>query len=482
MGFLMNSAVTIALPTIQETLGVELDTIQWIVNAYVVTLGGLILVSGSLGDIFGVRRVYAAGILWFTVASVLCGLAPTPAWLIAARALQGVGAALMVPGSLAVITRVFPQDERGRAIGLWAGVSGAIAALGPFIGGFLTSVSWRLVFVAAAVPGIAAFWATLRYVPRLPGSRKGGVDVTGATLVLVALSAASYGLIRLQNQGGAPVALALLGLSVASVGAFLIVERRQQNPILPFAMFDRPVVGANIITFLVYFSFQGIFFVLSFHLQQLLGFDSRMAGLALLPTTALITLLSGPSGSITDRVGPRPQLIAGPIVIALGVAAMVLFRSSGSYAVAILPGTVLLGLGMVLVIPSVTSTALNVAEAHTGAASGFNNAAARVAGLFAVASLGTLVTAVFRARLAAALAELPISGEARSAVLSRAGALLAMELPEGLPQTAVEGIRRSLEASYLAGFTVAMIVVATLLCAAAVAAALTVGERSRDFA
>jgi MFS family permease len=148
MGFLMNSAVTIALPTIQEALDVELDTIQWIVNAYVVTLGGLILVSGSLGDIFGVRRVYAAGILWFTVASVLCGLAPTPAWLIAARALQGMGAALMVPGSLAVITRVFPKDERGRAIGLWAGVSGAIAALGPFIGGFLTSVSWRRHFSA----------------------------------------------------------------------------------------------------------------------------------------------------------------------------------------------------------------------------------------------------------------------------------------------------------------------------------------------
>jgi predicted MFS family arabinose efflux permease len=238
-------------------------------------------------------------------------------------------------------------------------------------------------------------------------------------------------------------------------------------------MFDRPVLGANIVTFLVYFSFQGIFFLLSFHLQQLLGFDSRMAGLALLPTTVLITLLSGPSGSITDRVGPRPQLITGPLLIALGVAAMVLFRSSGSYAAAILPGTVLLGVGMVLVIPSVTATALDVAEAHTGAASGFNNAAARVAGLFAVASLGTLVTAVFRGRLVAALAELPVSPGARDAIVSRTGALLALELPDGLSEAAVAQIRDTLEDSYLAGFTVAMLVIAALLAAASVTAALT---------
>lgn len=475
LGFLMGSSVTIALPVIQRALTVDIATVQWIANAYALALSGLILLSGSLGDILGTRRVYNSGILVFTIGSLASGLAPDASWLIAARALQGIGAALMIPGSLAIINDTFPPEARGRVIGLWAGVSGAIAALGPFIGGFLASLSWRLVFLAMVPLGAVTFIVSTISVPRLNDRRRTRVDWGGALLILVGLAGLSFGLIRLPE--GAPVSATIaLAVGVVAIIAFIPVERRHPTPLVPGRIFTRLVTGANIATVLLYFSFQAALFLLSFYLQQFVGLGATRAGLALLPATALIAVLSAASGSVTDRAGPRPQMIAGPLGVAAGLAVLYFGSLTGAgYLAGVLPGVVLVGLGMVTLIPAITKSALEVPRELSGTASGVNNAAARLSGLLAVTIIGSVLNGVFRSslerRLPAALTE-----QARTTILARSGDLLNLTIPDG-----VDGdLRIAVESVLATSFRIAFQAGIAIALGAALAAGLTAAVLIRD--
>ncbi|MFP4432258.1 MAG: MFS transporter [Spirochaetaceae bacterium] len=471
LGFFMGSAVNVVLPTIQGYWDLDLSLVQWIANSYALTLSAFILVSGSLGDFFGVRRVFNIGILVFTVAGALCGFAPTPGLLILGRAVQGLGAAFMVPGSLAIINRLYPEGERGRVIGLWAGVSGAIAALGPFLGGILADLSWRWVFWMIVPIGVAASVVTTLAVPKLRNEGEKGVDFAGAAAVLLALGGLSFGLIRIPEVGLTWLTGSGLALAALSGVVFFPIERRAGHPIVPFGMFNRTVAVANVSTLLLYFSFQGAFFLLSFVFQQLLGYSASFTGLAFLPTTAMIALLSAPSGSVTDRRGPRLQLVLGPAIVAVGLFVMAFGIRQPGYLSFWLPATLVFGAGMVFLIPAITKAALTVPEHFSGAASGLNNAAARTAGLLAITILGALLSATYQLLLPGALPA-DLSEAAREAVLADAGKLLAAELPSAVPEglrSAVEEARRD---AFAAGGRVAIGVSAILASLAALLALL----------
>ncbi len=476
LGFLMNSAVSIALPTIQESLQVELQTIQWIANAYSLALAALILLSGSLGDKLGKKRVYNAGILLFSAGALACGAAPSAGWLIAARGIQGIGAAFMVPGSLAIINESFEKQERGKVIGLWAGISGAIAALGPLVGGFLASLSWRWVFFAIAPLGLATYAISRISVPEFEREERPSIDWIGIVLVILGLGGLSFGLIRLPETGLTVQTTVALAVAALAVPLFLLNESRAASPLVPFKLFDRSVGGANIATLLIYFAFQGTFFLLSFHLQQLQGYSSTFAGLALLPATALITFLSAPSGSITDRLGPRIQSTLGPLLLAAGLVLLVVLPGRESaYAADFLPGVLLVGLGMVALIPAITKSALDVGEKLSGTASGVNNAAARLAGLLAITILGSVLNAGYRLRLAALLpAEL--NEGARATILARSGKLLTAALPEALGSSLVEPVTAAAERAFLQAFGVAAILAAAAAVVASTVSFLMVGR------
>ena len=447
LGFFMGSAVNVALPTIQRFWDLDISVVQWIANGYALTLSSFILLSGSLGDLFGVRRLFNTGILIFTGGAALCAVAPTPALLISFRAVQGLGAAIMVPGSLAIINRLFPESERGRVIGLWAGISGAIAALGPFFGGVLVELSWRLLFWFAVPLGVAASVITSRYLPALKEGGNRRVDWGGAAAVLLALGGFSYGLVRIPEVGLNPYTLTGLALGLSAALSFVPLERRATNPIVPFSMLGRTVAVANIVTILIYFSFQGTFFLLSFVFQQLLGYSASFTGVAFLPATVMIALFAAPSGTLTDRWGPRRQLILGPSVLAIALLLMILGAETTPFLTYWLPVVVLFGAGMVLIVPAVTKAALLVDERHAGAASGLNNAAARTAGLLAITVLGAVINGRYQAALPGLLpAALP--EEAAATIIDEAGRLLSAPLPETVPEALRESVIEARRAAF----------------------------------
>ncbi len=487
IGFLMSSAVNIALPSIQRVFSIEIGSVQWIANSYLLALSSLILVSGSLADLFGVRRIFTAGIGIFTAGALLCGLAAGPVTLIWFRGVQGIGAALMVPSSLAVINSRFPDSEKGRAIGLWAGISGAIAALGPFVGGFLADLNWRLVFLAMTPLGIATFVTALRFIPESPrqepagrGSRIGELDWPGIVLVIGGLGGLSFGLIRMPNRGAAPLAVSLAAAGALALLFFFLQQRRSPHPLVPPKLFNRTVLGANLATLVLYLSFEGAFFLLSFNLQQLQGMSPTKAGLAFLPTTILIALLAGPSGSITDRFGPRPQMIAGPLLVAAGFALLLPTGRDTPYMPLFFLSTSIIGIGMAVVIPAITSAALSVPPRRSGAASGVNNAAARVAQLLAIVIVGGVLGGVFTAALSARLDGNRVTAEEKAEILEQSGQLLELELPGSLDPGTADRVRANLEEAYLLAFRIAVALILLLAASAAVLGAFLIrgGKRT----
>ncbi len=383
------TVVNVALPALERDLGASLAGLQWTVNAFTLTLSALILLGGGLGDRFGRRRVYLVGLVWFAVASLLCGLAPTLEWLIAGRALQGIGGALVVPGSLALIQSSFHPDDRARAIGWWSGMSGMAGAAGPMLGGALVDAAgWQWVFLIN-VP-IAAVLALL-LVARVPESRhdelSGRFDVAGAVLAAVGLGGLAYALIQAaEDPTGAAVAAAV-GLA-ASV-AFLWVERRSRAPMLPLSLFaSRPFSVANLSSFFLYGGLAGLFFLLPIQLQVTAGYTTLEAGLALLPLTVLTLALSAQGGALTTRIGPRIPLAAGSLICGLALLFATRVGADASYLTAVLPVVALIGIGIPLVTPPITATVLSaVPDARAGTASAVSNGVARAAGLIVVAAL-----------------------------------------------------------------------------------------------
>ncbi|MFG2739037.1 MULTISPECIES: MFS transporter [Streptomyces] len=392
MAMLDSTVVNVALPRIGEDLDADLAALQWTVNAYMLTLAGLILLGGSLGDRYGRRRVFVIGVVWFALASLLCGIAPNVGVLIAARALQGIGGALLTPGSLALIQASFHPDDRARAVGLWSGFGGIGAAVGPFLGGWLVDgPGWRWVFLLNVPLALLCAPIAVRHVPESgDGTKHGRFDVLGAFLGAAALALVTYALIEAQQVSVTVWITAIAG--VAAGVAFVYVERHRADPMMPLDIFrSRQFTAVNLVTLCVYAAFSGFFFLAALQLQVVSGYSALGAGTALLPTTALMLLFSARSGALADRIGPRIPLTVGPLLCAAGILLMLRVGENATYVTDVLPALLVLGLGMVTLVAPLTATVLaSVDTARAGLASGVNNAAARAAGLVAVAALPLL--------------------------------------------------------------------------------------------
>jgi EmrB/QacA subfamily drug resistance transporter len=386
------TVVGIALPTIGRDFHASLGALQWVVTGYTLTLAGLLLMAGALGDKYGRKKWFVIGVTWFAIASLLCGVAPSAGFLIGARALQGVGAALLTPGSLAILEAVFRPDDRGKAIGAWAGFSGVGTAIGPFLGGWLVAAaSWRWIFAINLPLAVVVIAVTLRHVPenRDPAAT-GPIDVAGGALVTLGLIGLTYGLI--QGPGGHwgdPLVLAGLLGGLLLLAAFIWWEHHTPSPMLPLNLFaSGQFTAANVVTFVVYGGIGGALFLLPIQLQEVSGYTALESGIALLPVTAITLALSQRSGALADKIGPRLQMSVGPVLVGLGLCLFTLITASGDYFTEVLPGVVVFGLGLAVAVAPLTSTVLAAVPAeHAGMASAVNNDVARAAALIAVALL-----------------------------------------------------------------------------------------------
>jgi EmrB/QacA subfamily drug resistance transporter len=392
MAALDATVVGIALPSIGRDFHIGVNSMQWVVDGYTLALAGLLLLGGTLGDSYGRRRMFMIGTVWFTVASLCCGLAPNAPVLIAARALQGIGGALLTPGSLAILQASFAPDDRSKAIGAWSGLGGIATAAGPFLGGWLISaVSWRLVFFINLPLAVVVLAVSARHVPesKAPGATP-KLDVRGALCISGALAGITYGLIGASSSGWAsvPVLVPLL-LGLVLLGLFILVEAREPEPMLPLSVFrSRQFSAANAVTFVVYAALGGVLFLVPVVLQQVRGYSPLQAGVSMLPITIIMLALSARSGALAAKIGPRLQMTAGPLVLAAGLLLFTRIGGAGDYLTAVLPAVVVFGLGLAINVAPLTATALAAAPAeHAGIASAVNNDVARAAGLIAVAVL-----------------------------------------------------------------------------------------------
>jgi EmrB/QacA subfamily drug resistance transporter len=391
IAMLDGTVVNVALPTIGRDLDAGLAGQQWVIDGYLLTQSALLLSGGAAGDRYGHRRVFLAGLVVFTAASLACGLAPTIGWLICARLVQGVGAAALVPGSLALIDAGITDDDRGRAVGIWAGMSGVTTALGPFIGGWLVdSASWRWVFFLNVPLALAVAWIAARHVPESRNPTVAGrPDILGTAAITVGLGGVIYALIETPSRGWTFITLTAAIIGTAALIAFPLIEHRVRSPLLPLKLFrSRQFTGANLTTLAVYTAVGGALFLLVLQLQQSLHYSALAAGLATLPTTIIMLIGSPWVGALAQRTGPRVPMTVGPLIAALGVALLARILPGATYLGAVLPAVIVFGVGLAITVAPLTAAVLSaVPDTYAGTASGVNNAIARVAGLFAVAVL-----------------------------------------------------------------------------------------------
>lgn len=416
--FLDGTIVNVALPAIRQSLHGALAEQQWVVEAYLLTLSSLLLIGGSLGDLFGRRRVFTIGLVWFGVCSLLCAVAPDSAVLIGARAAQGVGGALLVPSTLALIMDNFEDHERATAIGSWTAWTGIVTVIGPLAGGVLVqAASWRWIFAVNVFPVVA----TLIMLRRLPADSRspGHVDILGALLCALGLGGPVFALIEQPSYGwGSPVVLVPLIAGVALLIAFVMWERRSPHPMMPLTLFrSRNFSVGNLTTFTLYAGLGvATFFVVVF-IQQVGGYTPVQAGLALLPLTVMMFTLSRRFGALADRIGPHRFMAAGPMIAGAGLLLLMRTNAEANYLTQIFPGVIVFGLGLAMTVAPLTATVLGSVEpGHSGLASGVNNAVARVAGLIAIAALGAVVSGSFQARLDNQLSGRPLTAQSRAAV------------------------------------------------------------------
>jgi EmrB/QacA subfamily drug resistance transporter len=474
MAFIDGTVVNVALPALQTSLNATAVDMQWVVEAYSLLLAALLLIGGSLGDHYGRRRIFLIGVALFASASAACGFAADIRQLIAARALQGLGAALLVPGSLAIISSSFPEGERGRAIGTWSGFSAITASIGPVIGGWLIEhISWRAVFFINLPLALVVILISLRHVAENSDRENTSVDWLGAVLAAFGLGALVYGLIESSRTGFSNRSvIVFLVAAVALMIVFLLVEARLPQPMLPLALFRSPTfIGANLLTFFLYAALGGTLFFLPLNLIQVQQYSATAAGAALLPFILIISFLSRWSGGLVASYGPKLPLIVGPLIAALGFALFMLSGVGGSYWTNFFPPIVVLGLGMAISVAPLTTTVMNsVPRSRVGLASGVNNAVARSAGLLAIAVLGIVMLHVFNTRIDRRVTEWKLPASVSKSLQAQHTKLAAVSFPEGQDTATRQLIRRAVDESFVSGFRAIMAIGAMLAVASAVTA------------
>jgi EmrB/QacA subfamily drug resistance transporter len=481
MAFIDGTVVNVALPFLQTNLNATAIGIQWVVEAYSLFLSALLLVGGSLGDRYGRRWIFNIGVVVFALASAGCGLASNIEQLIIARAVQGIGGALLVPGSLALISSSFGPDKRGRAIGTWSGFSAMTTAIGPVLGGWLVEhVSWRAAFFLNLPLALAVI---LISVWRVPESREedqdGPLDWTGAALATIGLGGVVYGLIESPRVGfsNPTVLLTLLG-GVACLLIFVFHEARAKNPMVPLQLFRvRDFAGANLLTLLLYAALGGMFLFFTLNLVQVQGYSATAAGAALLPFVVFMFSLSRWSGGLIDRFGARLPLMVGPTIAAAGFALFAVPGVSGNYWTSFFPAVLVLGLGMAITVAPLTTTVMgSVGEEQAGVASGINNAVSRTAGLLAIAVLGVVILHAFSHELGGRLSELGIDEQLKSSIYEQRVKLAGLPVPESLDFATRTAVKQAVAGSYVFGFRVIMLLSAALALASAVASWLLISK------
>jgi len=481
--FIDGSVVTVALPAMQADLAAPVSQAQWIVNAYMLLLGALILIGGASGDRFGRRRIFVIGVLVFTAASVACGFAPNASALIAARAVQGAGAALLVPTSLAIISAAFPEKERGRAIGTWAGASALTTALGPVLGGWLTDAwSWRAIFFINVPVAALALAITLWHMPESRNHAAQKIDWLGAVLAVAGLACLTFGLtLASETDWADPRVIAALLAGAAVLAAFVWFEGRTRSPMMPLQVFrDADFSGANAITLLLYFALSGAMFFIPFNLIRVQGYPAAAAGAAFLPLSLIMGLLSRWSGGLTERYGPRRLLMVGPAIAAAGFALFALPGIGGSYWATFFPPMAMLGFGMAVSVAPLTTTVMRGAEdRYAGVASGINNATARVAGMLAVALLGSIAVGVFARALDQRLDRLQLAPEVRSALQREVPKLAEAAVPKSAARAERAVLERALHESFVRSFKVVSLIAAALAALSAAVAWLTIDRKTK---
>ena len=475
MAFIDGTVVNVALPALQRSFNATVLDVQWVVEAYALFLAALLLAGGSMGDRFGRRFVFCFGVALFAVASAACGLSQTVGQLIIARALQGVGGALLVPGSLAIIGASFNEDRRGQAIGTWSGFTAITAGVGPVMGGWLIEhVSWRAVFFINLPFALVVLLISSLHVPesRDDNANK-GLDVWGVALATVGLGTLVYGLIESSRLGfGHPLVLATLVGGALSLAAFIMVEAYSQNPLLPLALFrSRNFTGANLLTLFLYTALGGEMFFFPLNLIQVQGYSATAAGAALIPFILIMFLLSRWSGGLVQRYGAKLPLVVGPGIAALGYALFMIPGVGGTYWTTFFPGVVVLGLGMAVSVAPLTTTVMNaVAENQAGVASGVNNAVSRIAGLLGIAILGIVMLHAFNHALDRHLASMEITPEARRFIDNQRDRLAGVELPPSMDEGAQAVLREAIDESFVFGFRLVMMTAVGLALLSALSA------------
>ena len=485
MAFIDGSAVSIALPAIQLDLQASVAELQWVVESYALFLAALLLVGGSLGDRIGRRKMFAWGISLFALTSVWCGLAPNAGMLIAARAAQGISAALLVPGSLAIISASFEGTARGKAIGTWSGFTAMTAAAGPVLGGWLvTNLSWRWVFLINVPLAIVVLAILLYRVSESRGeSTVGPLDWRGAAFSILGLGGLVFGLVESARLGfDHPMVIAAIGIGVLGIIAFLFAEARVQSPMVPLSMFkSKSFSGANLLTFLLYGSLGGALFFLPFNLIQVQGYSATAAGAAFLPFIVIIALLSRWAGGLVTRLGPKVPLVVGPAIVSLGFGLLVLPGIGGNYWATFFPAVVVLGLGMAISVAPLVTVVMGAVDSRlAGTASGVNNAVSRSASLLAIAVMGVVVLAAFNSaldnRLEAIDPPLPVIAHLEDERINLAGA----EVPPELSAELGAELERAIDEAFVSSFRVAMLVGSGLALGGSLVTLLFIGRRQED--
>jgi EmrB/QacA subfamily drug resistance transporter len=472
MVMLDNTVVNVALPSIQKDFGASLSALEWTVNAYTLTFAVLLVTGGRLGDLFGRRRMFLFGVVAFAAASATIGFAPSDNWLVASRALQGVGAAFMMPGSLSILTHAFPAEERGKAIGTWAGVSAIALAAGPLVGGWLTEeVSWRAIFFLNLPVAVGAVIVTLFAAEESrdeTADRR--VDVPGIVALTAGLAGLVLGLVESNSWGwGSPRVIGLFAVAVLSLGAFVAIERRARTPIVDFeALRSKGFLGANLVAFTISFAMLATFFFLALYMQNVMGLSPLEAGVRFLPATLVIVVMGPIAGRLTDRIGPRPLMTAGLLVLAVSLYLQSRIEVGTTYST-LWPAFVLLGVGMGLVMSPMTAAAMgSVPRSKAGVASGTVSMFRMVGGTFGVAALGALVAAVGRADLSDALPG--VTGEARDRLVEGLGSNAGLA---GAPPEVVAAAHTA----FVDALSTGMEIAAAAVLVAAVAAWRLIGAR-----